>query len=85
MINSNTPAIDIQTTLLVVRNFFPPVVDSSEEEGPSACFAGVFPDDGDVGVPGITCVVVGGVNGDVGAGTGEAVVLKRFPSFLHEN
>lgn len=92
IINSSTPAIDIQTTLLVVKKFFVrPEFDASDADGPSACFAGVLPEDG---TPGSTGVLPedgtpesggdgGGVNGDVGGGSGALVELNGFPSFLH--
>ena len=84
IIKENTAAIDIPTTLLVVKTFFDPLeFDASGADGPSACFAGVFPEDGttpEVGDP-ENDGAGGGVNRDVGAGMG-AVELKGFPSFL---
>lgn len=79
--NDITPTIDIQTTFLTVF-FDPPEFEDSDAEGPSACFAGVFPDVG--GAPEIGGDGVGGdgrVDGD-GGGDGAVVELKGFPSFL---
>ena len=85
IINDKTPTIDIQTTLLVVKNFFfRPEFDASDEDGPSACFAGVLPEDGvPVPGPGSSDGDGGGINGDVGGGSGAMVELNGFPSFLH--
>ncbi|CAK7349889.1 unnamed protein product [Dovyalis caffra] len=88
--------MDIQTTLLLVRNFFPPEFDSTDEDGPSACFPGVFREDGDGGAPETGGVGgsgggggvggSGGVDrdGDVGEGNGAEEVLKGLPSFLQQ-
>lgn len=88
-INSNTPAIDIQTTLLVLKAFFDfSECDSTCEDGPSAGFPGDFPGG---------ALVVGtppkkGVDGDdggrivdveLGAAVGVVAELNGFPSFLH--
>lgn len=81
--NNNTPAIDIQTTFLVDTDFLPPEPGSSDEDGPSTCLPGVFPDEGEVGAPESTGAG-GGVSGDVGAGNGTDVSLNGFPSFLHK-
>jgi hypothetical protein len=79
--NNNTPAMDIQTTLL----FFPPELDFSDEDGPSACFPGVLREDGDGGAPESGGVGVGGGgDGDVGAGNGAEEVLNGLPSFLQQ-
>lgn len=82
IINENTPAIDIQTTLLVVL-LFPPEVEPSVADGPSACFPGFcsgdVPEDGAPGSGGAGA----GLKGDGGEGNGETVVLNGFPSFLH--
>jgi hypothetical protein len=92
--NNNTPAMDIQTNLLVVRNFFPPEFDSSAEDGPSACFPGVFREGGDGGTQngGVGVEDGGGADGgggvdgggDMGAGTGEVDELNGLPSFLQQ-
>ena len=84
MINDITPAIDIQTTFLTVF-FDPPELDGSDVDGPSACFAGVFPEGVSEGVPGLGGDSVGAdgrIDGDIGAGNGAMVELKGFPSFL---
>jgi len=71
--------MDIQTTLL----FFPPELDFSDEDGPSARFPGVLREDGDGGAPESGGVGVGG-DGDVGAGNGAEEVLNGLPSFLQQ-
>lgn len=87
-INDITTAIDIQTTLLVVKNFFfPSVPDPSAADGPCARFPGACPEggthpEGSVPEGGGAC---GGNNGDVGGGSGVIVELNGFPSFLVEN
>lgn len=79
IINTSTPAIDIQTTLLVVFFDFPEL-DSFAAVGPSACLVGTRPDDGapETSVPG------GVVTGERGGGAGAIVelTLNGFPSFL---
>lgn len=95
IINDVTPAIDIQTTFLVVREFFdPPEFEASDADGPSACFVGVLPegvleegipDEGipEEGVPKGASEIGGDrVDGDVEGGNGSTVELKGFPSFL---
>lgn len=77
--------MDIQTTLL----FFPPELDLSDEDGPSACFPCFLQEDGDGGalesggVGGSGGEGVGG-DGDVGAGNGAGEVLNGLPSFLQQ-
>lgn len=67
IMNKITPAIDIQTTLFLVQNFFVPSFDSSEEDGPSACLPGVCQKDGAPGGIGARGGCGGTVDGDGGA------------------
>lgn len=79
IINDNTPAIDIQTTFFLTEDFFvPPEFDADGEDGPSACFAGVFPEGGATEIGGDG----NGIDGDVGGSNGATVELNGFPSFL---
>lgn len=67
----------------MVKNFFfCPEFDASDSDGPSACFAGVLPEEGVLG-PGSSDGDGGGVNGEIGGGNGAMVELNGFPSFLH--
>lgn len=83
MINDKTAAIDIQITLLTDKDFFFPVeLDSADADGPSVCVLGLLWEDGvcaEVGDP-----EMGGAVDDVGGVEGAILLLKRFPSFLHE-
>lgn len=81
--------MDIQTTLLT--DFLLPFeLGSAVAVGPSACFPGFLPEVGGV------CVEVGGLKKggaspagggaakEVGGGKGAVLLLKGFPSFLHD-
>lgn len=87
IINDNAEAIDIPTTLPVVKYFLALVeFDASDADGPSAFFPWVCPEEDcepeDGGAP-ATGGAGAGVVGDVGEGNGATVVLNGFPSVLH--
>lgn len=79
IINEETPVIDIQTTFFLAEDLFdPPEFDAGGVDGPSTCFAGVFPEVDGPEIGGDDS----GVGGDLGGSDGETVELNGFPSFL---
>lgn len=88
--NDNIDAIVIHTILFVREDLFEPLeFDSSEVDGPLACF-GLRPDVGGgfcsgfgPGKNGVACDGVPGGDGDAEGGNGAVLVLNGFPSLLH--